>query len=210
MAKMELKTEIKFQASEFLPLSEIFQYSGYNPLEFIKVLTEKEPNKEIFEADMFKLVCFYVLRGARPDRAKVSKRMPEAGLKELTRLMAKYRILTGRTDRNAEGPKDKNEVVMSRIVGCFPITVCAAMEMGGRVVGDRPSGLPKALCFPGAPALIPFDRPDIFNLWKQWSSSFSKVIGTSPDKQAEYSEIVWKSSPVPDQRRKEVMKHFSL
>jgi hypothetical protein len=173
----------------------LFSYEGFDPLYTYAILKEKSAKlKSDFAGDMSTFIAFVVLKGTTIRKMKISSE----GAEKIKALISRYGVKT------KDGPKTKSDLTLGRIASCFPILISkfidslADYEPTGGVV----AGLPLRYHFPGAPAIIPKDEERAYNLWQVYARNFAQVIG-SGDSGADYGKIIWDSSLVSDEKRKE-------
>ena len=172
-----------------------FAYDGYSPSETLKLLREIEPNHETLMNDVKVCAYFVMNRGNKPSKAM--QKMHNDGRKKLSGLITKYRIMQ-------TSPKSKTDVTMLRVAGIVPLFCAQVSAMPEtRTVGARPESLPKSLAFSSAPALIPRNRQDLYNLWLEWALNFNQIIagGKSSDKVDFFGRIIQEASYLTDSQR---------
>jgi hypothetical protein len=75
-----------------------------------------------------------------------------------------------------------NEITIGRVLACCPHILLVSMYKTPsekvRITGERPAELPRALCFPGAPALIPIagNWDNLWRAWLKWIFNFDWVV----------------------------------
>lgn len=160
---------LNFDAAAFA--SQFFEFEGFDPAKFIRLLLEKNNDKSSLMEHMIVCLTWIAMRGTNVSK-KNTLRTSTAGQALINSMIEKYDIKPRLT-------KNRNQITMGRISAVFAPQMVQILSLGiGRVVGVRPVNLPKALCFPSAPAVIPnaavFDP--LFNAWLEWSMSFTAVI----------------------------------
>jgi hypothetical protein len=199
--------QTEYQAGELgdVEIKGLFDYEGYHPLTTFAFMKEIEKNDDHLTTDI-KIICYFSAnRGTRTNKAMT--RMSDEGKEILKQLIKKYNIID-------TTPKKKEDITIARITGIMPSYMASLIEANKtKVIGKEVPGLPKSLCFPGAPALIPLDNEDLFLKWLEWANSFNKIIraGADSERVLMYGHIVWQSNYVPEHvREKSIEKRLSL
>jgi hypothetical protein len=182
----------------------IFEYEGYSPENTFKVLSRKESNPKVLLEDLKTLLYYISLRGTKYEKA--TSKMSSEGKSIILAFVKKYGI----QDRS---PTKRDDITLSRISGIIPAYIAQLLYHNkGRIVGDAPSDFPGCLCFPGAPAIIPHDRQDLYDKWLQWSLSFNKIIqqGRNSEKVDMYGRIIWDSTYHSAAIRSKIMRSLHI
>jgi hypothetical protein len=183
--------------SELEKLNDLFRYEGFNPIVMRGILQNIEPSPDILGRDV-KALCFLaVTRGVI--MSKIIRKMKPQGVSMVRALETKYNIVSGK-------PMGANDVTLSRITASYP-EICAMIfkEGFGRLVGDKPKGLPVWLCFPSGGSIIPSNYVETIEKWKLWRSNFSGVIKAN-NGQVNYDEIVIRSALFSNQQRVKILR----
>jgi len=181
----------------------LFAYEGYHPKITFDKMKDKEKDERRLISDIQQICYFYVVRGKKVTKA--TQRMSDGGSSAIKKLQKKYNILD-------VVPTRKEDINIPRIVGITPLYCAQLLKAGhGRIVGDK-QDLPKSLCFPQAPSIIPRSKPDLYNLWLNWAKDFNKIInqGKKESDVDFYGKIVWNSDLYNDEQRSECLKTLDI
>jgi hypothetical protein len=158
-----------------------FEYLGYNPVEFKKVLEGLLRGRTPAEAKQMiaMAVILFITRGNKVKQDKMS----EAGKTEVSKLVSVLGLdLTKREPGTTMGPK---VVTLARIAGIYPNLIARTIQLKrARIIGDQPMGFPLGLCFAGAAAIMPDTSGYIWKRWSLWRDSFSNVVTKDETKRA--------------------------
>jgi len=150
----------------------IFTRLSYNPTAIDKRMRAIEPNQQVRNKEIMKLIAFAQLRGMNYDKALLT--MSATGKMEMERLIAKYRL-----QRRAMNG-DPEIVTLQRIVSTYPPIVAQIMKKFNIIpIGYNGSiGLYPFLCFPGAPAIFPVGAigDNLMAKWSVWYVLFKQII----------------------------------
>jgi hypothetical protein len=202
---MKEPIDVDFEKGELgsIETEDLFAYDGYNPKHTMSLLRKIESDEDVLEKDI-KTCCFFVVnRGSRIVKATSS--MSVEGSNIMKELSKKYKMV----DRT---PKGKDEITVARIAGIMP-KVCARLCSfeTTRIIGIVPQGLPRFLCFPGGPAIIPVDDEALFQLWLQWALTFNQVITRGQDRERveNFGRIIQNSGYVPENAKHAIIRELS-
>ena len=179
----------------------MFAYDGYNPEYTFNKMVDIAGSSAAAMHDVKVLCCFMVQRGNKPRKA--IQNMPKDGRTEVQKLIRKYNIIESK-------PTRKEDMTIARIAGISP-RCCADMIKGddvdSRTVGTVPPKLPRYLAFVSAPALIPEEDEELFEVWLHWAKSFNKVVnnGKDADKVEHFGRIVQRNSCLNTAQRLEIL-----
>jgi len=181
----------------------LFAYEGYHPRITFDKMKEKEKDNKKLIFDIQQICYFYVMRGKKITKA--TQRMSDGGSSAIKKLQKKYNILDA-------VPTRKEDINIPRIIGITPLYCAQLLKEGhGRIVGER-KDLPKSLCFPQAPSIIPKSKPDLYNTWLYWAKDFNKIInqGKKESDVDFYGKIVWDSDLYTDEQRHECLRSLDI
>jgi hypothetical protein len=202
------------EAPTLVDLARAFAYQGYDPRKFLlmmaKMYTSKVgsgASKNGFQTDLRELAVLFCLRGTRIE--KMYGKTSDAGRERINVLRNRYNIIQGT-------PTNNETVTMARIAGVMPLVIARTIdamrqdpEMNYKPLGTLQT-MPIAFHFTGAPAFFPEDDHKLFNLWVEWSFTFSDQVKKpqSREKIIFYGDIVRRTNIIPKERRAEIMLEF--
>jgi len=158
-----------------ITMSEFFQYQGFDPVAIVSKLwhmaVEQNVPRNTFMVNMQTICIFYLLRGTRYDRDKVPGKSTESARKIMNKMIIRYQIQRGE-------PRGREDITIGRIATVFPNVCAQLMHKGiGRLIAPI-EGLPRALMFPQAPAIIPVDVAwnGVYTKWLEWAKKVNETL----------------------------------
>jgi hypothetical protein len=214
--------EFTMADNELARLIAVFQFQGYDPVatynELCRRATEKKISASDFKRDMFRLCVWFVLRGAKmpvdqtgaakgENQGRSVEKTSDAAKAEIRRLKDLYGLVNTQ-------PKNKTEINIARVIGCFPHVVASLMAQypanSRKVIPAEKNadsyGCPVWLLFPQGISLIPLvGRDDWVQGFIEWSKDFDTIVNkgkqTAEPQLMTYIDATWKSKLMNDEAR---------
>lgn len=196
-------------------LSEEFAYQGFDPritkAEFERKAINRPP--QTIQKDLLILITIVLTRGT--SFITKQKRSKEQAISDFNSIKAAYNLVASNNTTRA----DPKALTLSRICLAYPqLTTLSLNNNSLSVKGRKPPGLVKALCWPGAPSVIPTSWGRIYGLWLVWAESFDSVInpgGTLRQRRQRLmnlrniSKTAWESTFFENTKRLQLMSKIS-
>jgi hypothetical protein len=182
----------------YIEFVESVRYTGYDPVLTRTLLRTIENNPEQLKFDVIKLIIISLERGT--NQRKITTKISDEGRDSILLLISKYGIKSGVPIKNTD-------ITLARVVSAFPVIASKILLTGDiRIVGDH-DDLPLFLCHTAGASLIPHKDIDLYNKWKKWRISFSKVIN-SPTTTVDFDKIILDSKLYNETERKTILDSF--
>lgn len=155
--------------------AQLYAFSGYDPVKTFEILkaNAKKANRNAkqFTDDMFEIIAWFVLRGAKyTDASRSAARTKQEGKDRIRKLMAIYNVLD-------QTPKKAEDINIARVIGVFAFqtasVIAANPDKVRKIVDPSKYNLPVWCCFPQAASLI---TDDMLQSFIDWSCELDQII----------------------------------